>query len=124
MKKLLAVLAALSVMTFAIDEDTRGSGGYTGVSLMASHCGDTREDDTVVSTETTVAEIGDSGGPLFAGNGCVDNNDNGCDNTQGNQMSLAVVIISGDEVVIDGDDSVQGTGFIGSDTDNSTERFA
>ena len=88
MKKLLAVLAVLSVMTLAVDEDTRGSGGYTGVSLMASHCGDTREEDTVISTETTVAEIGDSGGPLFAGNGCaVDNNEGGCDNTQGNQLT-------------------------------------
>lgn len=87
MKKLLAVLGVI----VAIQVGAVGTDGTSGVHTTG-----------FPATEQVGAPVGDSGGPLFAGNHCADNNGDVCDNNQGNQTTLA-------DTGLD-EEGVQGTG--------------
>ena len=85
MKKLLAILAVLSLVVFAA---AGGTGDVSNGFLV-------KTSDADNATVTT-------GDAEYAGNGCVDGSDDSCDSAQGNQKTLAVVI-DGDDTVTDGD---------------------
>ena len=97
MKKLLAILAVLSLVVFAA---AGGTGDVSNGFLVKTSDADRAEYILQVRCEDNATVT--TGDAEYAGNGCVDGSDDSCDSAQGNQKTLAVVI-DGDDTVTDGD---------------------